>query len=318
MLRFFLVVFISLGSSLAQMAGGTEDNPLVLKVASSEIRLDEFNERFSFYAVNLAAQQGIPLTDDVLPLLQALKPAYVDQLIEEQVILQLARSRQLRSDDAFADQQLSVIRADFPSEEDFLEALFEVGLAGEQTLRILIMESDLIQQLIELLRSEIVIRDFQVQLYYDNNRDAFMGEAQACARHILLESLEDAEQVKAALKQGADFAELAFAESIDAGSGSRGGDLGCFGRGRMIPVFETAAFSEPIDAISEPVASQFGFHIIQVYARQDAEPVPLEQVRTAITQELQNDIIRQVITDYRAGLEIEVFEEALEDENSAD
>ncbi|MBW6513481.1 MAG: peptidylprolyl isomerase [Candidatus Syntrophosphaera sp.] len=73
------------------------------------------------------------------------------------------------------------------------------------------------------------------------------------------------------LKDGADFAELARERSQDPGSGANGGDLGWFGRGRMVPVFEETAFNTPVGEIAEPVLSQFGWHIIQTTDRRETE-----------------------------------------------
>lgn len=87
------------------------------------------------------------------------------------------------------------------------------------------------------------------------------------ARHILLESEEDANDAIAVLERGADFAELASTYSIDTGSAFSGGDLGEFGRGMMAPEFEEAAFNAEIGQVVGPVETQFGFHIIEVTDR---------------------------------------------------
>lgn len=94
-------------------------------------------------------------------------------------------------------------------------------------------------------------------------------EEQVWARHILVDSEAKAVAIISLLKNGSDFAKLAREFSSDTGSGSQGGDLGWFGKGAMVAEFEAAAFSQPIGAIGEPVKSQFGYHIIQVLARQE-------------------------------------------------
>jgi peptidyl-prolyl cis-trans isomerase D len=103
-------------------------------------------------------------------------------------------------------------------------------------------------------------------------KDVPHTEEQVWARHILVEKEEEAKDIYERLKRGEDFAELAKELSKDTGSGANGGDLGWFGRGAMVPEFEKVAFSLEVGEFSEPVQSQFGYHIIQVLGHQE---VPL-------------------------------------------
>jgi peptidyl-prolyl cis-trans isomerase C len=81
------------------------------------------------------------------------------------------------------------------------------------------------------------------------------------------DALVKAKAIRERIVKGEDFAAVAKAESDDTGSGAQGGDLGTFGHGRMVPVFEESAFTLPIGEVSQPVKSQFGWHLIQVQAR---------------------------------------------------
>jgi len=101
---------------------------------------------------------------------------------------------------------------------------------------------------------------------------------QVWARHILVGTESEAKAVTELLKNGSDFARIAQQFSTDTGSGAKGGDLGWFGRGAMVPEFEEAAFSQKIGEIGEPVKSQFGYHIIQVLDRREL-PLSADQLQ---------------------------------------
>ncbi|MEV0604123.1 peptidylprolyl isomerase [Streptomyces sp. NPDC050315] len=92
--------------------------------------------------------------------------------------------------------------------------------------------------------------------------------ARASARHILVPSEDTANELKAQLAAGAEFAEVAKANST-CPSGRQGGELGSFGPGQMVPEFDTVVFSAPLNTIQGPVKTQFGFHLIEVTNRQD-------------------------------------------------
>lgn len=84
--------------------------------------------------------------------------------------------------------------------------------------------------------------------------------------HILVEKQGQALAILDRLKKGEKFADIAKELSLDSGSGKRGGDLGYFGRGRMVKPFETAAFKLTVGEISEPVKTEYGYHIIKRYS----------------------------------------------------
>jgi parvulin-like peptidyl-prolyl cis-trans isomerase-like protein len=120
--------------------------------------------------------------------------------------------------------------------------------------------------------------------YYDEHKNDFV---QVCLSHILVKSSkEDAEAALARIKRGEDFAAVAKAVSEDPGSKDKGGDLGCSFAGLFVKEFADAAVSAPIGTPTDPVQTQFGFHILLVKDRPQA---PFEAVRTQVKTNLNNE-----------------------------
>ena len=131
------------------------------------------------------------------------------------------------------------------------------------------------------------------------------------ASHILLESEEDARSVIEALDGGADFAELARERSTGP-SAPRGGDLGYFGPGRMVPEFDAAARALEVGAYSkEPVQTQFGFHVIKVVDKRETQPPAFEQVEPQLRQLVSQELEYETVRDARQEAEIEIRDPAL-------
>lgn len=162
----------------------------------------------------------------------------------------------------------------------------------------------------EAQRSRVSITDRDIESYYQERRDEFRQEEEVCARHILVktragtdakeghpddEARRLAQGVLDRLNKGADFAALAKKESEDKGSAPGGGELGCFGRGRMLPEFDNAAFSLGVGEVtSEPVKTSAGYHVIQVSSRRDESFLPLAQVKERIRQLLMAERTREL------------------------
>ena len=141
-------------------------------------------------------------------------------------------------------------------------------------------------------------RDADVRALYDGRAEEFNTPEQARARHILLRVAEDAgeaeveavearaRELRARLAAGEEFAALAAEASDDPGSKASGGDLGYFRRGQMVPAFDAAAFSLEPGVVSEPVRTEYGFHLIRVEDRKAAESRDYASVREDLAFEL--------------------------------
>jgi peptidyl-prolyl cis-trans isomerase C len=142
------------------------------------------------------------------------------------------------------------------------------------------------QYAIKNLLENIGVEDSEVEEFYNQNKDRFKKPESVQASHILVKEEEKAEEILDQLKEGLAFAEAAKKYST-CPSKARGGDLGEFTRGKMVPEFEQAAFAmEEGEVSNEPVKTQFGYHIIKVTAKNEAASSPLEEVKAQVEQQL--------------------------------
>jgi peptidyl-prolyl cis-trans isomerase D len=184
--------------------------------------------------------------------------------------------------DSFRDK-VSMSDADIATYFDAHKAEYRVG--EQRSIKYLLIDRDQVRQ-------KTAVPPGDIQRYYNDNIAQYQTPEQVRASHILLKTdgkdeatvKKRAEALLAQVKGGADFAALAKKESEDDGSKASGGDLGLFGRGRMVPEFETAAFAMQPGQTSDLVRSQFGFHIIRVIEKQPAQTRPLDEVRGQIQE----------------------------------
>lgn len=151
------------------------------------------------------------------------------------------------------------------------------------------------------------VTDAALKKVYDEAAKQISGEQEVHARHILLETEDEAKEVEAELKKGADFAELAKKKSKDPGAAD-GGDLGFFTKEQMVPEFAAAAFALEPGKISAPVKSQFGWHIIKVEEKRARKAPDFAQVKP----QLEAFVVRKAQADYVTKLRAEAKVERLD------
>src|ERR1700761_3519292 len=151
--------------------------------------------------------------------------------------------------------------------------------------------------------------DDAMKKVYDDAAKQISGEQEVHARHILVETEDQAKEIEKKLKAGADFAELAKKESKDPGA-SDGGDLGFFTKDQMVPEFSAVAFALEPGKISDPVKSQFGWHIIKVEEKRNRKAPDFDQVKsqieTYVTRKAQADYVAKL----RDAAKVERFDQA--------
>jgi peptidyl-prolyl cis-trans isomerase C len=130
------------------------------------------------------------------------------------------------------------------------------------------------------------VSEDEAKKIYDARVAELKPEDEVAARHILVDSEEKAKELRAKIVAGADFAQVAKENSTDAGSKDQGGLLGYFGKGQMVPEFEAAVFKMIEGQVSEPVKTNFGWHIIKLEDRRRKEPPTFDSVKDTIINSL--------------------------------
>ncbi len=190
------------------------------------------------------------------------KKNILNQLIDYELLYQQAQKEKVNISNDEINLEIDKIKASFSSPEEFNEALRANNITLVR-LKEDIKRQLMINSVLEEIRNQVSISDEELLEYYNENKESFLEPEQVHARHILVETEEEANNLLLQLKEGlTDFAELAKEKSIGPSAPS-GGDLGFFARGQMVKEFEDAAFSLEPGEISGVVQSQFGYHIIK-------------------------------------------------------
>ncbi len=179
---------------------------------------------------------------------------------------------------------LNAIENGLDKEKDFIKDLEKIK------------KQVLIQYSVGKLFSGIEVKDEEIKDYYVNHQDNFKTPEKVRASHILVDSEDKANNILDQLNNGMSFEEAARKYS-NCPSKENGGDLGEFTRGQMVQEFEDAAFSMNQGQISEPVKTQFGYHIIKLISREEAGITPLEDVKEQIQNHLMALKQQQKFTD---------------------
>ena len=133
------------------------------------------------------------------------------------------------------------------------------------------------------------VKEEECRAFYDENLDKFSQGETVNASHILVETEEKAKEIAEAIRSGAVTFEEAAAQHSTCPSKEAGGNLGEFGRGQMVPEFEEAAFALEVGVVSDPVKTQFGYHIIRTNAKGEAKPISYQEARESIYRKLLAD-----------------------------
>ena len=202
----------------------------------------------------------------------------LDALISEKIMELEVEKNKIEVSEEEIEKELNEMREYYGGEEELDKAIEQFGYTMDDIKNNITMNL----QIEKLLEPYITITDEEMQAYFEENKASLNQVEQVKASHILVESKEIADEVIQKLNEGGNFADLAKEYSKDTMNSQSGGDLGYFGKGEMLAEFENEAFSLGINEISEPVKTNYGYHIIKVEDKKEAKEAVYEDFKDNI------------------------------------
>jgi len=274
--------------SLAACAGGGGD---VMSVNNQKITRAELDRKLEAGA---AAKQTL------------------NQMVQQALIDQYGKDAHVDVSVTDVDKKEAEIKSKYPPGQ-FEQILIQQGLTETDVQNIL-------RQQIILERAvapQVHVSDADIKTYFTQHHAQFDTPERIRARHILVADPKTADLIETKLKSGGNFADLAKQYSTDPSSKDKGGELGFFGRGTMVPAFQNAAFAMSAGQISAPVHSPFGYHVIQVEEIQPAKAATVasahDQIVQALNQQQQAQQIPVFLQQLRTKPNIVVYDNRYKD-----
>ncbi|MGN6489349.1 MAG: peptidylprolyl isomerase [Devosia sp.] len=211
------------------------------------------------------------------------------------------------------DQQRAFLLSVLIDMKVMAQAARESGIdqSDEYKSRLAFLEDKALRRLFFAEKIATAVTPDTVKAAYDKFVADFKPVEEVHARHILVATEDEAKQVKADLDGGKPFEVEAMEKTTDPSGKQNGGDLGFFSKGQMVPEFETAAFSLEVGQVSEPVQSQFGWHIIKLEEKRQSAPPPFEQMQQQLGQQAIYAAYDAAVSEYKSKLAIEIPDAAL-------
>jgi len=290
------------GTTMEQASPGT----VLAKVNGVAITRGDRDRALQEILAQGGGRGGQQPTPEMMP---QMENAALDQLINIEVLYQKGKKLTVKDLEQKVDEKVGQTRKQFPSQADFEKALKGANIT-ENKLKDLARRNIVIDNLMQKeVFSKITVTEADAKKFYDDNPDKFKMPERTQASHILIsadqkatpedkkKAKEKAEAIRKRVAKGEDFAAVAKAES-NCPSAAKGGDLGYFGKGQMVPEFEKAAAALKLGELSDVVESPFGYHIIKVMDRKPADTVKFAEVKDKIEDYLKSQKAQKPMTDY--------------------
>jgi len=295
MKRLVFAVALLLMAVPAVLAAGCGDQKVpagaIAAVGSNVVTQEQFDTIWAQAKAQYASQQGAPaFPKDGTAQFKQLRASIVAYLVQNAIIAQKASGEGVKVTDKEYQDRLKQILTQVGGQKK-LDALLKKQGVDMNQLEIQLKAQMLQDKMQQKVAKAVKISDAQAQAYYNDakNKAQFDQPETVDARHVLVKTKAQAVKVRALLaadNTDANWKKVAAKYSTDPGSKNNGGSLGTFPKGRMVPPFEKAAFALKVNEISQPVKTQFGWHVIEVLKKTAAKHETFAEAKTQIQQML--------------------------------
>ncbi|MBT8338899.1 MAG: hypothetical protein HKP58_01135 [Desulfatitalea sp.] len=311
--------FGAFGQTEADATGKKEKKPVnAATVNGQPISYAAFEQELGVYSKRFESR-GIAIPENMQG---QVRQEVLNELISRELIYQESRKKNTTIEEGSTQKELAAIKKQFPDQAQFEEQLTKMNMTEEKLAQQISRFQYIRTFMDQEISSKIKISDDEAKKFFDENPQYFKSPEEVHARHILIKLDKEADDkakdearktlldLKKRAEGGEDFSELAKAHS-QGPSAPKGGDLGFFSKGKMVPPFENAAFKMKPGEVSDVVESQFGYHLIKVEEHRDAETKGFDSVKTTIVDNLRRrkaqEEAKKYVENLRKDAKIETF-----------
>jgi foldase protein PrsA len=277
---------------LVGACGGTSvPTGAIAVVGDQTVTQQQFDDIWAQAKAQYAATQGAPeFPKEGSAEYDQLKSSIVTYLVQNALIAQEAAKMKVSVTEKELADRITQITKQVGGQKKLDKLLKQQGVTMDQ-LKTQLKDQMLQEKVKAKVGESVKVTDAQIKAYFNdpNNASQFNVPDQVTARHILVKTKAEAEKVKALLEADntdANWKAVAKQYSTDPGSKGNGGDLGTFDKSRMVAPFANAAFKLPVDTVSDPVKTQYGWHVIEVTEKLPGKQQTIEEAKSTIEQTL--------------------------------
>lgn len=219
---------------------------------------------------------------------------------------------------AMAQKDKKGLLNDIIAESLFMEDAVRKGIDRDKEIREILDEARKKIIIAKFVKTEVddkvKVSDEEMKKFYDEHKDNFKKPEMWRASHILVANEQEAKDILSELSKGKDFAELARARSMDA-TAARGGDVGYFRKGQVLPEFESTCFNLKVGEMSGIVHTQYGYHIIKLTDKKNESAQSFEEARAEIENVLRlikrNELFAKLVSDLKYKYRVRIEDDAV-------